>query len=154
MRRPHEISAKVRHALSRDRSVLYDTHVFCLRVIACCRAIRSFSGLLTLLCGNFIILWFLSVRFYLMFFSFYGLRSEINEFIHSFIIHEWNEPYLPLPAQQKPIFIYRPRRDGTLLAWAPQRRLNSLPMQDHHVTNIAGKRMHMEYSLFELSENS
>jgi len=32
---------------------------------------------------------------------------------HAFI-HKWNEPYLPLPFQPKPVLIYWPRRDGTL----------------------------------------
>jgi len=47
------------HAYGMARAAPGITLVFCLRVVACCRAIRSFSGLLTLLCGNFIILWFI-----------------------------------------------------------------------------------------------
>ena len=29
-------------------------------------------------------------------------------------IHNWNEPYLPLPSQPQLVLIYRPRRDGRL----------------------------------------
>jgi len=30
------------------------------------------------------------------------------------LIHEVNEPYLPLSSQPKPVLIYRPRRNGRL----------------------------------------
>jgi len=34
--------------------------------------------------------------------------------IHTFIQHEWNETYLPLPSQPKPVLIYRSRKDERL----------------------------------------
>jgi len=47
----------------------------------------------------------------------YGTRCRgISQFYlhtHAFM-HEWNEPYLPLPSQLKLVLIYRPRRNGRL----------------------------------------
>ena len=51
--------------------------VFYLQVIARCHAVGSFSGLLRLLCGNFIFYAF-SILVCCQLLLFYGLRSEIN----------------------------------------------------------------------------
>jgi len=40
------------------------------------------------------------------------MHSAHHAFIH--VIHEWNEPYLPVPLQAKLALIYRPRMDGRL----------------------------------------
>jgi len=53
---------------------------------------------------------------------------------HAFI-HEWNEPYLPLPSQPKLVLIYRPRRDGRL-SWPRHTMVNKQSTQDRYVTEI------------------
>jgi len=54
---------------------------------------------------------------------------------HSFTchIHEWNEPYRPLPSQRKLILIYRPRRDERL-SWP--RHQHGESTMDRYVTEI------------------
>jgi len=49
-------------------------------------------------------------------------------------IHEWNEPYLPLPFQPKLVFICWPRGDGRL-SW-PRRQLSKRSAQDCYVMEV------------------
>jgi len=55
---------------------------------------------------------------------------------HAFI-HEWNEPYLPLPARSKLlVLIYRPQRDWRL-SWLATTMVSKQSAQDCYVTEIA-----------------
>jgi len=61
---------------------------------------------------------------------------------HAFI-HEWNEPYIPLPSQSKLVLIYRSRRDGRL-SWHRHTMVSKQSARDRYITEIS-------YQLLRLS---
>ena len=63
---------------NRPAPLLCTIFVFCLQVIACCYAVRLFSGSQTLLCGNFILCGFsLFLACFSMFLAFTVLRTTV-----------------------------------------------------------------------------